>query len=799
MNRAVTALFQLSLACLLAVVFSNQANAQLLPAADTPEGKIIRSIDVQYLGAAVVDRNRILANMKLREGLPFSSEDQQEDIINLRERRIVEFVDIDPEVKGNAVDLTVTVMATGTLGSITFEGQTRFDNKELADQVNAELGQPLDEEKLLEGKFNIEELYREKGFSDVSATYRTAVDRETGFTQVIYGIVEGQSNKLRKIFFQGNTAIPSKELRKVMATKQRGIWSRITGKDKVDNLMLEDDKSKVVNEFRNRGYMDAQVTRQELRRVDPGSDYIDLILYVYEGPLYTISDIRIGQNSKFSNAELAGALKLAPGQQYSAKAIDADAQALEDYYGRQGYADARVTTRIDTLGSNQVRVNHAVREGQLSYIRKINIGGMEWTKDEVIRRELLVQPGEVFDTVKLRKSRQILENMQFFEPGSIDITPEDTGQPGYKDINIQVAEGKTGSFQVGGAFTSVENVFGYVSFSEANFDIGNWNNFPPRGDGQKFNFNLRYGTRTKDFLMGFTEPWFLGKRLALGGEVFWREQLYLSSEYSQRVAGGALWLRHPISDNTRLQLEYRAQEYQIFDLDDDELVDLDGDGIRETLVPGTSPEIAAEEGTYFESKMTLELLQDTRDSNSLPRTGHKLSLSTSFSGGFLGGDVDTYNLSGAFTQHASLPFDHILTFHAEANIADTWSDGDRVPIFNRHFLGGAYNLRGFDYRDVGPVDNENEPLGGGTSAYTTVEYSVPVADRLRLHAFVDAGFVNADSYDFSTSELNADVGMGVRLIVPAFGPIRLDYAFPIKRSDHQGSGGQFNFRLDFNY
>ena len=161
--------------------------------------------------------------------------------------------------------------------------------------------------------------------------------------------------------------------------------------------------------------------------------------------------------------------------------------------------------------------------------------------------------------------------------------------------------------------------------------------------------------------------------------------------------------------------------------------------------------------------------------------------------------MDTYNLSGAFTQHASLPFDHILTFHAEANIADTWSDGDRVPIFNRHFLGGAYNLRGFDYRDVGPVDNENEPLGGGTSAYTTVEYSVPVADRLRLHAFVDAGFVNADSYDFSTSELNADVGMGVRLIVPAFGPIRLDYAFPIKRSDHQGSGGQFNFRLDFNY
>lgn len=799
MNRVASALSILSVALLLGILLPFTASAQFLDNASAPEGKIIRSIDVQYLGAAVVDRNRILANMKLREGLPFSAEDQQEDIINLRERRIVEFVDIVPEVKGNSVDLTVTVMATGTLGSITFEGQTRFDNRELAKEVNADLGQPLNEEKLLEGKFNIEELYREKGFSDVSVTYRTAVDRETGFTQVIYGIVEGQANKLRKIYFQGNTAIPSKELRKVMGTKQRGIWSRITGKNKVDSLLLEDDKSKLVNEFRNRGYMDAQVTREELRRVDTGSDYVDLILYVYEGPLYTISDIAIGQNKRFSNAELATALKLAPGQTYDASAIAADNLALDDYYGRQGYADTRVNTRIDTLGSNQVRVNHIISEGSLSYIRKIDIGGMEWTKDEVIRRELLVEPGEVFDTVKLRKSKQILDNTQFFQKGSVDITPEDTGQPGYKDLNIQVAEGKTGSFQVGGAFTSVENVFGYISFSEANFDIGNWSRFPPRGDGQKFNFNLRYGTRTKDFLMGFTEPWFLGKRIALGGEIFWREQLYLSSEYSQRVAGGAIWLRRPINDTTRLQLEYRAQEYRIYDLDDDELVDLDGDGVPETLIPGTSPEIAAEEGSFFESRATIELLQDTRDSNFLPRTGHKLSLSTSLSGGFLGGDVDTYNISGAFTQHASLPFDHIVTLHAEANIADTWGDGDRIPIFNRHFLGGAYNLRGFEFRDVGPVDNEDEALGGATSAYASIEYSVPVAERLRVHAFADAGFVNADPYDFSTSDLNADVGLGVRLIVPQFGPIRLDYAFPIKRSEHQGSGGQFNFRLDFSY
>ncbi len=798
MSRSLTVTTPLALAWLAALICF-PLHAQLDGLGPSPEGKIIDSIDIEFIGPETVDENRILANMKLREGLPFQTEDQQEDIVNLRERRIVEFVDIVPVIVGDRVQVTVSVMATGTLGAISFEGNTRFDSQELAREVKAKINQPLDEEQLLEGKFNIEELYREKGFSDVSVTYRTVVDEETGFTQVVYSVVDGASNKLRKIFFQENTALSDKELRKLMKTKQRGIWSRITGKNRIDQFLLEEDKALLERELQNRGYMDAHITRHELQRIEEGSDYVDLILYVYEGPIYTISEVRVGGNSTFSNADLAGELKIAPGQTYSAQGIQDDSQAIEDFYGRQGYADARVTTRIESLGGQQVRVVHSVFEGRKSYIRKINISGMEYTRDEVIRRELLVQPGEVFNTVKLRQSKQVLENTRFFQPGSIEVTPEDTGEPGYKDINIQVAEGKTGSFQVGTAFTSVENVFGYVSFTESNFDLENWANFPPRGGGQKLNFNLRYGTETKDFLMGFTEPWFLGRRLSLGGEIFWRELLYLSNEYSQRMAGASLFLRHPINNYTRLQLEYRLQEVQIYNLDNNELLDRDGDGLRETFVRGVSPGIAAEEGTFIESKLTLELLQDTRDSNTLPRTGHRLSMAGSLSGGFLGGEVDTYNLSGAFTQHVLLPYDTIFTFHAEVNVADTWSSGDRVPIFNRHFLGGAYNLRGFDFRDVGPVDEDDEPLGGGTAAFTTLEYSVPVIERLRMHAFVDAGFVNEDAYDFSASEFNADIGLGVRLEVPGFGPMRLDYGFPVEKSEHQGSSGRINFLLDYKF
>ncbi len=796
MNNVVSAFRTLTM-LLLAGIGLQVSQAQFLEE-NSPDGKIISSITVKFIGAATVDENRILNNMTLRKGQAFSLEAQQQDTINLRENRIVEFVDIVPQVRGNNVDVVVTAMATGVLGEIAFEGATRFDTGELKKEVKAELGQPLDEEKLLEGKFNIEELYRDKGFNEASVSYRMEADPESGYSRVIYGIVEGQSNRMRKIFFYGNTLLSAKELRKLMKTKQRGIWSRITGANKIDSYMLEEDKELITRRLQDLGHMDARVARHELRRVEEGSDFVDLLLYIEEGLKYSVTDVRIGGTQKFSNADLASEVKMKSGDAFSATAIQADAQRLEDFYGRQGYADARVNTRIDSVGGQEVRISHFIREGEISHIRKINIAGMEYTKDEVVRRELLVQPGEVFNTVKLRQSKQALVNTRYFsdEGGGVDISPEDTGIPGQKDINVNLAEGKTGQFQVGAAFTSVENVFAYLSFTESNFDIMDWSRLPPRGDGQKFQFNLKLGSTTKDFLLGFTDPWFLGKRLSLGGEVFWNERNYLSSEYSQRMAGGAVKLRRPINRNTRLTLEYRLQEVQIYDLDSNRLVDRDGDGLRETFVRGVSPEIAAEEGTFMESKFTLELLQDTRDSNLLPRTGHRISLSSSVSGGFLGGEVDTYNLSAAFTQHVSLPFDTIFTFHSEVNIADSWSNSDRVPIFNRHFLGGAYNLRGFDFRDVGPADEEEEALGGNTSAFISGEYSFPIMERLRGSLFGDAGIVNADAYDFSTTDYVADLGLGIRLEIPGFGPMRLDYAFPMVKEERHSSGAKFNFLLD---
>ncbi|MEM7395757.1 MAG: BamA/TamA family outer membrane protein, partial [Verrucomicrobiota bacterium] len=423
-----------------------------------------------------------------------------------------------------------------------------------------------------------------------------------------------------------------------------------------------------------------------------------------------------------------------------------------------GYADARVRPRIQNAGSQQVRISYDLSEGRKSYIGKIDITGNDKTKDKVIRRELSVEPAQEFNTVKLRTSRRRLENLNYFQ--GVEVLPTDALEPGYKDITINVAEKQTGSFSFGAGFSSVDNLVGFIDVAQSNFDLWGWPNFT--GGGQQFRAGLKWGTRRKDFVMSLHEPWFLGQKLDLGGELFYRENFYLSNDYAQRNIGGAISLRKPIGPHSYLRAELRPQQVEIFDVDSD-----------------ASPEIKAEEDTYFQNKVSLDYVHDTRDSSLLTRTGHQFSLGTSLSGGFLGGDVDVYGLNAGFKQYVHLPGDTIFSISTNINVVDSWSNGDQVPIFDRLFVGGAFNLRGFDYRDVGPKDASGEPLGGLTSAHFTAEYTFPIIERVRGAVFYDVGFVNEDAFDFSACDYTADVGFGLRVFLPGDIPLRLDYGIPI--------------------
>ncbi len=294
---------------------------------------------------------------------------------------------------------------------------------------------------------------------------------------------------------------------------------------------------------------------------------------------------------------------------------------------------------------------------------------------------------------------------------------------------------------------------------------------------------VQYGSVRKDFVLALTEPYFLDRRLSLSGQLFFNEADYLSSEYNQRNYGFALEVRTPL--NRLNQYMYATVGYR--------LQDVDIFNVSSTA----SPQIQAAEGSTVESEILTSVVFDHRDSPIITRHGQRVSLSPYVGGGFLGGDVQIYGLDLEGSQYFLFPGDLILLINSEVATVDSWGSGSDVPIFERLYLGGSNNLRGFPFREVGPKDVNGEPLGGNTMARTTVELTFPIIEKARGAIFYDTGFVNGAAWSFGFDHIASDVGVGLRLDLP-IGPLRIDYGYPIQRDGYNG-GGKFNFSVGYQF
>lgn len=750
-----------------------------IPAAlPSPAAQMVKSIDVRAAGGASVDRNRVLSNMSLKVGTAYTQEKSDADIKNLISSGVAANVSIIPEPSGDGVKLTVIVEPQTSLGEIVFLGNTAVTTKDLENAIDLETGGIVDDVKLQEAATKIREEYQKKGFPDVDIRYQQEKAAETGFTRVTFYITEGERALLNDVRFEGNTVFTAGELRRLVVVGDRDWWRVWNLTKRINSEKLEKDVAAIQAKYQDNGYMNARVTGVD--RVPVGAK-VDVVFRIFEGDKFGITSVGIEGMTTYPKEELLPSLALTAGEPYSAGSIKSDLKLIRDFYGARGYADVIVTPRISRSGPGQLAVVYTVVEGTRSYIRKINIDGNQKTRDEVIRRELAIVPGEEFSTTKLEVSQKRLQNLGYFETpdkGGVEFFPTDTDTPGYKDINITVRERSTGQVQFGVGFSSIDSLIGIIELQQTNFDLWNWPSFT--GAGQKFRTRVQYGDKRRDVAIEFTEPWFMGERLAFGTELFYRELQYLSDYYDQSNLGGALSLTKPVGEHSRLRGEYRLQNVTIDDIDED-----------------ASEQIWQEEGDYITSTMGLTYSYDTRDVLlGLTRKGHKLTFDAAVSG--LGGDVETldFGLSGA--KYFSLPFDTVFKLEGAVETIDNWG-GDRVPIFQRKFLGGANNLRGFDYRDVGPKDENGEPIGGRTSTYVTAEYNFPLFWNFRGVVFADLGMVSDSFTDFG-GDWNSDVGLGLHLynILPQ-GPIRVEIGFPIQGDEDNDNGARFNFNIGYQF
>ncbi|MDP9004736.1 MAG: outer membrane protein assembly factor BamA, partial [Verrucomicrobiota bacterium] len=469
-------------------------------------------------------------------------------------------------------------------------------------------------------------------------------------------------------------------------------------------------------------------------------------------------------------------LKMKEGDVYSPKQIRDDSKKVADAYGSGGYVDLEVLPEGTPAGPARIDVKYTISEGSPSFVQRITIVGNTRTKDKVIRREVLIAPGDIYNTVRVETTKKRLDNLGYFS--RVETFPEETGVTSRKDLVIQVEEKRTGSLNFGAGFSTVENLVGFIELTQGNFDVMNWPNFT--GGGQKFRARLQYGTRRKDVVLSLTEPYFLDRRLSLGGELYYREADFLSSIYDQRNYGFSIEARKALGGYMSASVQYRLENIELFN-----------------IASGASNAIQLEAGKTTKSQIITSFSYDTRDNPFLTRRGNRVQLTPFVAGGFLGGDTQIYGVELEARQYFHLPKDTILVFSGAVSTVDVWGGGNRVPIFDRLFLGGSNDLRGFDFRDVSPRDINGEPLGGKSKAEFTVEYTVPIIEKARAAVFYDTGFVNAASWDFSTNGLVSDFGVGLRLDLP-IGPIRIDYGIPLQKNGLKGNG-KFNFNVGYQF
>ncbi|HXA09050.1 MAG TPA: outer membrane protein assembly factor BamA, partial [Chthoniobacterales bacterium] len=735
------------------------------------EGVVINSIDVRYVGPETVSKDRVLANMRTKVGAPYSEATVEDDIRALYDTGKIQNVRIFGEPKGNGVHVQVILATRALVTEIEIDGAQSFKAKTLRGEIKFKVPSPADAEKLEEGRQNIIDFYQRKGFTGVDVQLQLVTDESRGTARAVYTVKEGEKGAVREIVFQGNTKFSDRTLRKQMKTKAKTPISILDKSGRLDQTQLQQDLDSIREFYQNKGYIDIAIPEVRQERFERG---VRIVVVINEGILYHVGKVTFQGQEATSEARLHTLIKMKPGTIYTPKGLKDDTKAIIDGYGAGGYVDVDLLPQGVPAGPGVVDLSYTITEGSRSFVERVNITGNTRTKDKVIRREILTLPGDVFDTVRVDVSKKRLENLGYFE--KVETYPEDTNIPGRKDLLVQVQEKRTGALNFGAGFSTIESLLGFVELTQSNFDLFNYPSFT--GGGQKFRLRVQYGTQESSYLLSLTEPYFLDQRFSLGTDIFYREASFLSSVYDQRNYGFAIDARKPLSPFLSVDLNYRLQEIDIFN-----------------VALGSSPEILAEEGDNLKSEITPSFVYDTRDSVYLTRHGHRISFTPHIAGGFLGGTVQTYGFDLEASQYFLFPYDIILTLNGETAVIDNWGSGDHVPIFDRLFLGGANDLRGFNFRDVGPKDMNGEPLGGNTLARFTIETTIKVIDRVRAAVFYDTGFINADSYDFGTSHLASDVGVGVRLDLP-IGPLKIDYGIPIQKDNNSG-GGKVQFSVGY--
>ena len=723
-------------------------------------------------------------------------------------------------------------------------------------------GDTLSAERLQRDAYAMEDFYRDKGYKDVKIAFRSE-PVEGGEAKVIFEINEGIRGFISKILFIGNEAATSEDLKKVVKLKPRAWWEVLSKSDRFEEFQLKDDVARIKNYYLNRGYIDVDVqasvdsprtlknkaAQENAQKKDQSSqaenhdleeipaEDLTLTYRIEEGRQYRVGTLSVEGNTFFSSDDILNELNtkakmveifdqvdlkvikangLQEGDVYAVNALQASMETLQDKYGRRGFREVRVTPRIvPNVETGRIDVGFTVSEGEKYYVDKIEIQGNTVTKDKVIRREIDLAPGEVFDTVRERSSKKKIEGLNYFT--KVETYAEETDVPNRQKMIVKVEEGRTGDVSFGAGFSSVELLTGNITLTEKNFDLEKlFQTFPPKGGGQRARLQAAVGFRSQNFSLAFTEPWFLDKPLRLDASGYYNGASYLSEYYNQKNYGALIGLSRRLGDEAPLNrwsvgVTYRPEYYDIYN-------------VQQTA----PPYMQASSGNTFKSSLRGSIVYDGRDSLMLARNGQYFEFGAEGAGGPLLGNENIWKIKAEYRFYYPLwkEEDWIFSVRALVGLVDSFSTTQYVPIWDNLFAGGSGSIRGFDPSlgstvnggSVGPKQN-NQPVGGSTQGVYQAEITAPfpiLENKVRWAIFCDGGFVNQNVFDFVPKTYNntqvwpengqqytavnggfqIGAGLGIRMDI-GIGPMKFDVGFPVMTGDPGNGGGLGAFKLYF--
>jgi outer membrane protein insertion porin family len=701
-----------------------------------------------------IEKDAILGVMQTREGEILAPAHLREDLKAIYKMGYFTDVRLDVNDTPEGRILTVLVKEKPAIREIMVEGNSKLKKDKILEVMSLKPFSVASEGAIKEDINKVQQAYREKGYYEAQISYELVPAGEHE-VNLMLRVNEGGKMAVKQIEFEGNKAFSSKELRKVMETKERGFFAPvawITGAGKLNREVLERDLEKVAAFYYNHGYIKAKLGEP---KVDIKGKWIYITIPVEEGPEYHVAKIDITGDLLEDKGNLLKLLQTPKEKIYSREILQQDLTTLADFYADHGYANADIVPLVkeDNL-KMLVDVTFDIHQGQKVYFERIDIGGNVKTRDKVIRRELRVYEQDLFSASNLKESIKNLRRLEYFEDVNFATTPG--ASPDRMNLKVTVKERPTGTFGLGAGYSTQDRLVGMVEVSQNNLF----------GRGQQIKISAIIGSISHRIRASFVEPYLFDRPLSLGIDAFNWEREY--SEYNRISKGGMLRLSHPLQwKYTRLFWMYRFENVQL-----------------SNLAPGAPPQLVQASQIHNTSAMSFVIRRDSRDSLFAATKGSDNSISVEMAG--FGGDTAFIRYIAETGWYFPLKWDVVGVFHARGGGMNKLSWG-QMPAYELFYLGGIDTIRGFKYAEISPRDPvTNDRIGGTQFLQINNEIRFPLYKKLGLTGtvFFDAGNVYGPNY--VGPFLRTSAGVGFRWFSP-MGPLRVEWGYNLSKKTYERS------------